>query len=227
MWFLQLEQKTSPLSLLVQAIISIGLSSLLCGSQLMKRHSAWLNSYPLIQLHLQRSPLSRISVAMDNARVPQRGQNLQGCISKFPTSSIRDQWIPPVWCLFTNALCSPDHADGIHIQVLISCLELLQHPFLCPLQIIVLSVQNVFAKGICPAPSFLKCSLPCLFLSWLLYAHQLPVFSPKAFFSISAFHLSFRSLRSPPATHAASLSSGYKLLSKWHLWVFCRPHTPR
>lgn len=84
------------LSLLVQAIISIGLSSLLCGSQLMKSHSAWLNSYPLIQLHLQLSPLSPVSVAMDNTRVPQRGQNLHESISKFPTSSIRDQWIPPV-----------------------------------------------------------------------------------------------------------------------------------
>lgn len=40
--------------------------------------------------------------------------------------------------------------------MLISCLELWQHPFLCPLQIIVLSVPNVFAKGICPAPSFLN-----------------------------------------------------------------------
>lgn len=58
--------------------------------------------------------------------------------------------------VFSHTLCSLDHTVEIHIQIFLWCLDLLQHHFLCPLQITLPSVQNVLAKETCPAPSFLK-----------------------------------------------------------------------
>lgn len=178
-------------------------------------------------LHLQLSPLSHTAVAKDNISVPQPGQNLS--ISQFPLSLLWDQQILLAYGLLINVLCYPHHTIEIHIKAFICCLELLQHPFLWHLQIIIPSVQNAFTKGMCPISSFVSSvTFPMHSSTDLIIQHKVPVFITKDTPFLSTSHLSASSKRAsfcssllwclPPPVH--------KLLSDVLLQIFCWPNPP-